>query len=67
MEPNSLIMSGPHQGQTLYLSVSSPEIEIRMHDDARPGIDCRYSRRDGDPLVGGLTQLHYLGDILAQA
>jgi hypothetical protein len=69
MNPNAVIMSGPHQGQALELSDISG-IEVRMHHPTRTGVDCRYCRNDGDgPIHGapGAIQLHYIGDIAVRA
>ncbi|MEW2518118.1 hypothetical protein [Actinacidiphila alni] len=54
-------MSGPHQGQTIYMS--TVDIEVRLPHPSGGAVHCRYSRRDGDQLVEGLVQLHYCGDI----
>lgn len=69
MNPNAVIMSGPHQGRALDIP-DFGNFDFTLPHPTLPGIICRYSRNDSDgPITGapGAVQLHYLGDAPAQA
>lgn len=62
------IMSGPHQGETI--DTTPGPTEFRLPHPSRPSVLCRYSTNGGDAPIEGLpgaVQLHYVGDIGADA
>ena len=62
MQPNAVIMSGPHQGQQIQIPEFGQFVfELPAAD--RTSTQHRYSRNDGDDLVDGLIQLHYVDDV----
>lgn len=62
MEINAVIVSGPHQGQQIQIPEFG-QFVFELPAPNRPGTHHRYSRNDGDALVDGLIQLHYVGDV----